>query len=186
MKHTKVLTDLIRSAAGTKTHYDVWWAQASDAKPKFLGVMNVHSDFFHASQDAHYIACFTYLAHLFDKRSDSSSLTTYLSLIRDKTEPSKFKEIESHYDSLAIRATPLIKVRNKTVAHIDAGLSEKDVFAPLNITWNEIRSIIYDVTAFVEHLARTRHQDADGIARDGIPRDGRLGEATLRLLRALK
>jgi len=72
-------------------------------------------------------------------------------------------------------------VRHKTVAHIDARLSEKDVFSPLNITWNEVRRIIYDAATFIEQLAGAPHQGAIG-----IPRDGRLGEATLKLLRALK
>lgn len=154
----------------------------SDAKPQFVGVMNKHSDFFHASQDAHYTACFIYLAHLFDKRSDPSSLPNYLKLIRSNTDPTKFQEIEACFSTLAGRVAPLIKARHKTVAHIDAVLSEKDVFAPLNITWDEVRSIIYDTTAFVKQLAGSSHQ---GVAI-GIPRDGRLGEATLNLLRALK
>lgn len=181
MKPTKVLSDLISSATGAKAHYDIWWAQMSDAKPQHIGVMNEHSDFFRASQDAHYTACFIYLAHLFDKRSDSSSLPTYLALIGDSADPANFHDIELRFSTLANRAAPLITVRHKTVAHIDAGLSEKDVFGPLNITWNEVRSIIYDTATFVEELARAPHQGSVG-----IPRDGRLGEATLKLLRALK
>lgn len=181
MKPSKILADLISSATGAKTHYDVWWAQMSDAKPHHVGVMNEHNDFFRASQDAHYTACFIYLAHLFDKRSDSSSLPTYLAAIRGSTVPTKFQDIESCFTALARRAAPLVTVRHKLVAHVDAGLSEKDVFGPLKITWNETRSIIYDSAAFVEKLADIPHQGAVG-----IPRDGRLGEATLKLLRALK
>jgi hypothetical protein len=181
MKPAKVLADLVSSATGAKAHYDIWWAQMSDAKPQHVEVMNKHSDFFRASQDAHYTACFIYLAHLFDKRPDSSSLPTYLTTIRSGADPTKFQDIESRFSALANRAAPLLTVRHKTVAHIDAGLSEKDVFGSLNITWNEIRNIIYDTAAFVEQLAGAPHQGAIG-----IPRDGRLGEATLKLLRALK
>lgn len=180
MKPAKILVDLISSATGAKAHYDVWWAQMSDAKPQHVGVMNEHNDFFRASQDAHYMACFIYLAHLFDKRADSSSLPTYLAAIRNSTDPAKYQEIESRFSALASRATPLVTVRHKLVAHVDVNLSEKDVFGPLKITWNQIRSIIYDTAAFVEELAGAPHQGAVG-----IPRDGRLGEATLKLLRAL-
>ena len=181
MNRSKVLADLVSSATGAKTHYDVWWAQVSDAKPQFVRAMNEHSDFFRASQDAHYTACFIYLAHLFDKRSDSSSLPTFLALIREETEPAQFQDIETRYTELANRAAPLVTVRHKTVAHVDARLSEKDVCAPLNITWNEVRSIISDTATFVEQLAGAPHQGAVG-----IPRDGRLGEDMLKLLRALK
>lgn len=153
----------------------------SDAKPHHVGVMNEHNDFFRASQDAHYTACFIYLAHLFDKRSDSSSFLTYLAAIRSSTDPIKFQNIDSRFSALASRAAPLVTVRHKLVAHVDAGLSETDVFGPLKITWNQIRCIIYDTAAFVEELAGAPHQGAVG-----IPRDGRLGEATLKLFRALK
>lgn len=181
MNPAKILSDLISSATGAKAHYDIWWAQMSDAKPQLVGVMNKHSDFFRASQDAHYTACFIYLAHLFDRRPDSSSLPNYLALVRSSTEPTKFQDIEARFFALANRVAPLITVRHKTVAHLDAALSEKDVFGPLNITWNEIRSVIHDAAGFVEQLAGAPHQGAIG-----IPRDGRLGEATLKLLRALK
>jgi hypothetical protein len=181
MKPSKILADLISSATGAKAHFDVWWAQMSDAKPQHVGVMNEHNDFFRVSQDAHYTACFVYFAHLFDKRFDSSSLPTYLEAIRSSTDPAVFQIMESRFSALATRAAPLVTVRHKLVAHVDAGLSEKDVFGPLKITWNQIRSTIYDTAAFVEELAGAPHQGAVG-----IPRDGRLGEATLKLLRALK
>lgn len=181
MKPSKILADLIISATGAKVHYDVWWAQMSDAKPQHVAIMNEHSDFFRASQDAHYTASFIYLAHLFDKRPDTSSLPTYLAAIRGSTDPAKFQDVESRFSALASRATPLVTVRHKLVAHVDSGLTEKDVFAPLKISWNQIRSIIYDTAAFVDELAGAPHPGAVG-----IPRDGRLGEATLKLLRALK
>lgn len=181
MKPSTLLADLITSATGAKTHFDIWWAQVSDAKPAFVSVMNTHSDFFLASQDAHYKAFFINLAHLFDKRSDSSSLPTYLNAIRTKTDPTRLLDLETRYAVLATRADPLVTVRHKTVAHIDARLTEKDVFAPLNITWNEIRSVINDTGAFVTELAGAAHS-----GEIGIPRDGRLAEATLRLLLALQ
>jgi len=181
MNSSKILSDLIASATGAKAHYDIWWTQISDAKPKFTSIMNKHSDFFRASQDAHFTAFFIYLAHLFDKRSDSSSIPTYLALMRDKTCPVKFEKLESQYRSLAERAIPLVTVRHKTIAHIDKKLSENDLFSSFNISWNEIRNIINDSASFVEELAEAPHQGAVG-----IPRDGRLGEATLRILQTLE
>lgn len=180
MAPTKILNDLVDSAIAAKAHYEVWWAQASEAKPQLLAVMNAHSDFFFASYDAHYTAFFVNLAHLFDTRSDSSSIPTYLSAIRAASDPATLAVLETEYSSLAARARPLVVARHKTVAHIDARLSEKDVFAPLNITWNEVRTIIYESAEFVAHLASAPSGSV------GIPRDGRLIEATLKLIRALQ
>ena len=178
---SKVLSDLISSAAAAKTHYDIWWAQMSDARHEYFDVMSRHRDFFRASQDAHYTACFIYLAHLFDRRADSSSLPTYLSLISKSVEYLKFQDLEARFSALAIRVDPLIKVRHKTIAHIDSCLSEKDVFRELTITWNEVRAIVYESASLIEELAGAQHQGSVG-----IPRDGRLGEATLKMICLLK
>jgi len=75
----------------------------------------------------------------------------------------------------------LIKARHKAVAHIDAHLSEKDIFIPLKITWNQVRDIIYESAEFVAKLAGATHSGAIGIGRDR-----RLIESTLRLINALQ
>ena len=180
MSPSKILQDIVASATGAKCHYDLWWALVSVAKPKYATLMNDHSDFFRTSQDAHYMAFFIYLAHLFDKRPDSSSISKYLELIKDKTDPERFQELKTSCNTLFDRVKPLLKVRHKCVAHIDAKLSESDVFEEVNLTWNEVRKIIYDVAMFVEQLSGAPHQGATGISRDG-----RLSEATLHLLETL-
>jgi hypothetical protein len=176
----KILDDLIRSASAAKTHFDVLWAQASEAKPEFLDIMNEHSDFFRASYCAHYTAFFVHFAHLFDPRKDSSSIPTYFSAIRATVDPVALTILEAEYRELHLRAQPLVKARHKTVAHVDSVLTERDLFAQLSITWNEIREIIYEAAEFVAKLAS---QPSGSI---GIPRDRRLVEATLRMIRALQ
>jgi len=180
LARSKVLGDLITSATSAKAHYEVWWAQVSEAKPKYAQAMNKHSDFFHASADAHYTAFFVYFAHLYDKRKDSSSILTYLNELAVTARPEDIVQLRTEYDTLASRADPLLIARHKTVAHVDAKLSEKDVFAPLNVTWNQVRDIVYDSAKFVAKLAGT--EDLGSI---GICRDRRLIESTLSLIRAL-
>lgn len=180
MTPAKILGDLVTSATSAKGHFEVWWAQASEAKPDLASVMNQHSDFFRASADAHYTAFFVYLAHLFDKRPDSSSIPTYLKAATTTLDPEKLASLRAEFDALAVRAAPLVTARHKTVAHIDARLSEKDVFAPLNITWNQVRDIAYDSAKFVAKLAGTTDLGSIGICRDR-----RLIESTLKLIKAL-
>lgn len=180
MPSSKVLDDLITSATSAKAHFEVWWAQASEAKPAHVPAMNTHADFFNASADAHYTAFFVYLAHLYDKRLDSSSIPTLLRERSASMEPAQLNALQAEYEALALRAQPLLTARHKTVAHIDAKLTEKDVFAPLNVTWNEIRDVVYDSAKFVGKLAGT----AD-LGSIGICRDRRMVEATLKLIRSL-
>jgi len=177
---SKVLSDLITSATSAKAHFEVWWAQASEAKPRLLDSMNEHSDFFHASADAHYTAFFVYLAHLYDGRTDSSSIPTFLRETALGGAVSDLQELQDEFGALATRAAPLITARHKTVAHIDAKLTEEDVFGPLNITWNEVRAIVYDSAVFVAKLAGTKDLGSIGICRDR-----RLVAATIRLIEAL-
>lgn len=181
MQSTKILADVVQSATAAKVHFEVWWAQASEAKPKLVTTMNRHSDFFHASHDAHYTAFFVYFAHLFDKRADSSSIPTYLSIITPLTDTARISYLQEKYAELVKRATPLLIARHKTVAHIDGKLSEKDVFGQLGVTWNEIRDVIYDSATYVAELAGTK--DLGSI---GIPRDRRLIDSTLKLINALR
>jgi hypothetical protein len=181
MKPEKILDDLIVSAKSAKAHFEVWWAQASEAKPGLFRAMMKHADFSSASADAHYKAFFVCLAHLYDKRSDSSSIPTYLQVVAATTDPQKHALYKLKFEDLARRTTPLLTARHKTVAHIDAVLTEKDVFQPINVTWNEVRDIIYDSAKFVAELAGTADLGSIGIARDR-----RLIEATLALIRDLK
>lgn len=181
MKSKKILSDLITSATSSKAHFEVWWAQVSEAKPDLVAAMNAHSDFFHASADAHYTAFFVYFAHLFDKRPDSSSIPTYFNSMPTNLDSEQLNKLKIEYEALAQRAVPLVKARHKAVAHIDAHLSEKDIFIPLKITWNQVRDIIYDSAEFVARLAGATHSGAIGIGRDR-----RLIESTLRLINVLQ
>ena len=142
--------------------------------------MSRHSDFFLASADAHYTAFFVNFAHLFDKREDSSSIPTYLKAIAESTASERLQELQTEFDDLARRAEPIVKARHKAVAHIDAILSEKEVFAPLEVTWNQVRDAVYDSAIFVAKLSGTTDLGSIGIARDR-----RLIEATLKLIRAV-
>ncbi|HAF01891.1 MAG TPA: hypothetical protein DCO68_13525 [Methylophilaceae bacterium] len=144
--------------------------------------MNEHSDFFRASADAHYTALFVNLAHLYDKRPDSSCLLTFLNESANFIESNRLVLLREEYEVLANRAAPLITVRHKTVAHIDAKLSEQAVFASLDTIWiNQVREIVYDSTIFVAKLAGTTDLGAIGIARDQ-----RFIECTLKLISALQ
>lgn len=180
MNSSKVLGDLIVSATSAKAHFEIWWAQVSEARPVLVNIMNGHSDFFNASADAHYMAFFVCIAHLYDKRHDSSSIPTYLRESADTIKADSLQQLQIEYGGLAARAAPLITARHKTVAHIDGKLSEKEVFAALDVTWNEVRAVVYDSARYVAKLAGT--SDLGSI---GICRDRRLSEATLRLIRSL-
>ena len=180
MQRSKVLTDLLHAAIGAKTHFDVWWTQGSEGRLRFPQAFTAHSDFLAAAQDAHYAAFFIYFAQMFDTRGDVSSIPTYLRLLKSETENGKHSALVAEYQALALRAEPLIKVRHTLVAHVNAVLTENDVFQPLHITWHEIRDRIYQSSGYVSRLA-----GAASPGEVGIPRDGRLSEVTLGALKAL-
>ena len=160
-----------------KAHYDTWWAFVNEGRlgNDYKNISLKGSDFIRVSEDAHYTATFVYFAHLFDKRTDVSSIPMYLSLIKTEIESIEYRELENQYINLQSRAKPILKVRHKLVAHIDSQLSEADVFDEIGMTWNEIRDVIYDTAKFVAFLNKSTV----------TPRDGRLSEAVQALLRAL-
>ena len=182
MPKRSVLADLVNSATAAKVHFEVWWAQANEAKPGLLRQMNAHSDFFRASYDAHYMAYHIYVGHLFDATPRTASIAAYLKEIKPRRPATEHKALEAEYKVLLKRAKTLVIARHKTVAHIDQFLTEKEVFAQADpTTYNQTRDLIYDVAQFVAKLAG--HEDQPGAI--GIARDRRLLEATLAVIRAL-
>lgn len=182
MPKRSVLADIVQSAIGAKAHFEIWWAQASEARPSLLRQMNEHSDFFNASYDAHYLAYHVYVGQLFDTTPRTASIQTYLKEVRNRAPDKEFKALESEYKALSKRSRTLVVARHKTVAHVDSMLTEKEVFQQADpITYTQARDLIYDVAQFVAKLAG--HADSPG--QIGIGRDRRLVEATLKLIRAL-
>jgi AbiU2 len=181
MDAAKVLADIVQSTIGAKTHWDMWWAQAHHARLDYKEQLAEHSDFFDATYDAHYMAYFVYLAHLFDKRADSSSIARYFALMGSTTEIPWDRDLECRFAALSERAKPLLVARHKTVAHIDAICTEKDVFNQFTITWNEVHSLTNEIVDLVTALRKASHP-----GEIGIPRSHRLTEATINLLESLK
>jgi hypothetical protein len=180
MAWSKTLKDLVKSATACKTHFEVYWAQVSDAKPSLLPSMNAHSDFFRASVDAHFTSFFVYLGHLYDKRADASSIASYLKEIKPTRNVDEFNLLQREYDGLALVAKPLIEVRHNVIAHVNRALTDADIFESTEMTWNEVRSVIYDSAKFVAKLAGERFP-----GEIGIPRDRRVIESTLQMIAAL-
>ena len=180
MSASKILDDIVSSAIGAKRHYEVWWAQFSEARPELDGVIDEHWAFFETSQDAHYSAFFLNLGHLFDGRSDSSSIRSYLSKLRAEADEVTIRDLENGFSALAERAKPVLAIRHKAIAHIDARLTEKEVFLPLDMTWNEIRDVIYASCDFVERLASAAGRPIS------VPPSRRQIEATLRMIRSIR
>lgn len=181
MNVTKILNDLINSASCAKAHFEVYWTLVSDiSRPRYINTMNEHNDFFRTTINAHYTAFFVYFAHLYDPRRDSSSIPNYLKAIDAQSDPLVFSALQKDYERLTNRAKPLLIGRHKSVAHIDITLTEKEVFQDLPISWNEIRSVVYDSALYVAKLAGT--SDLGSI---GICRDNRLSDSTAHLLATL-
>lgn len=182
MNAEEVLGDLVDSAIGARTHFDMWWAQASEGRSRYFRAMDAHSDFFSSSRDAHFVAFFVYFGQLFDKRADASSIKNYLKLaaVAKKYDAATHGELSACHAALVPRAEPLRKVRNLRIAHVNAKLRERDVFVPLGITWDEIRATIYDSTDLVVRLCGVEHS-----GEVGIPYAGRLSRATTELLESL-
>jgi AbiU2 len=182
MPKVSVLGDIVQSALAAKAHYGVWWALVSEARPQLVPTMNEHSDFFIAVQDAHFVAFHTYAAHLFDRHAGSASIPAYLKeLHRKRFDALRLSVFEAEYKALEGRAKPVLRARHKIVAHVDARLTDREVYGLSIATWNQIRDVIYDAAQFVAKLAGDETQPGTF----GIPHDRRLPDATLRLIRTL-
>ena len=180
MGRGKIEMDVIASAIGAKAHFDVWWTLTSEARLRFKDVMNGYPDFFNSTHDAHYIAFFICFAQLFDKRRDASSLATFLGLRKAELAADEFNRFVAERSALEARAKPLLEIRHNLIAHLNAMHTEITLFSTLDATWNGMRQTIYDTATFTAALV-----GGPDPGQIGIPRDGRLNEATIRLLQSL-
>ena len=181
MNTTKTVSDLLAAAIGAKTHFDAWWTLSSQAKLDFPDEMKDHPDFFSAVRDAHYTAYVVYFAQLFDKQSSAISLRKFLRHRKAKIENDKFSELDAKLTDLERRAAGLLKIRHNLVAHVNGTRSEDEIFKELKTTWYTIRDTIYDSANFTAELV-----GADNPSSVEVPRNGRISDATNRLLFQLR
>lgn len=176
----KVLSDLIESTIEAKAHYQVWWALVNQARPKYVATMNRYPDFFIATQRAHFDSMVLNLAHIFDKRIDVSSIFTYLALTELEFTAADLQALRGEISALVSVVDAIKTIRHKSVAHKDAALNEKQVFALADVTPNQIRDLILDAVSVIEGLRRRK-----GWA-NGVFESERFSEATLRVLSTLE
>jgi hypothetical protein len=181
MMKSKVFSDVLDSTAGAKAYFDSYWALASEATGDLKAVMRKHPEYFATTMNAQHTAFFVYFAHLYDTRKDSSSIQKYLEELRCERGDVYIAPLAAEFDALKDRAKPLLTARHKTVAHIDALKTEKDVFLSIDITWKEVRQILAETVVFVLKL-----HGASSPGDVGIVRDGRMREATFKVLHALR
>ena len=177
MNKQKILNDIAQSAINMKAHYDTWWAFVHHGRlgEDYKNALLKNSDFIRVTEQAHYISMFIYFAHLFDSRSDVSSIPMYLSKLKQEIDSSEYCVLEHQYKNLRAQALPILKVRHKLIAHIDSQLSELDVFQQIGMSWDEIFKVINETAEFVSKLNSS----------NVTPRDGRLSEAVMTALKRL-
>ena len=164
-----------------KAHYDTWWAFVHDGRQdaNYKNAMSNSNDFIRVTEQAHYTAAFVYFAHFYDNRKDTSSIPTYLSIIKAEVNADFYNDLVRQFEDLRSRAKPILKIRHKLIAHIDNQLSESDVFDEIGMTWNEIGKVLHDTVEFVVFMAGSE----SGLL--GIARSGRMSASVLNVLRRL-
>lgn len=176
----KILSDLIDSAIEAKAHYQVWWALAHHARPRFVKGMNRFPDFIIATQRAHYDSMIIHLAHLFDKHPTASSIYRYLCLSQETIPNEDVKLLEKQLEPYTQVIKSVIIIRNNTVAHKNVGMTEHQVFKLAGITPDQVSNLINSVVSVIEALRR-----AKGWV-NGIFDSDRYSRATLGVLAALE
>ncbi len=179
MTPAKVLLNLLESAIYAKAHYQIWWALCNQAHPRYDPAMNRFIDFFSVTECAHFGAMTVNLAHLFDKRGDSSSLLTYLRIDAAAFPSLELMTLKKRVESLALVAESVLKIRHKAVAHKDATFNEKQVFDDADITPDKIRDLIHSCADLVDDLRRRKRWS------NGVFEGQRFADATLGLVQAL-
>jgi hypothetical protein len=180
MSARKLLEDIAESATRARAHYQVWWALSNRIYPDLIDRANEYADFFMACDLANYSSMFIHLGHLFDRRRDSASIHAALEALRGELPDGDLAAYSAASRELAVRAEPFIAARHKTVAHIDAKLTEQEVFQVLpEVKWNDLRDLIDDTCSLVRNIVRRAGSPA------AVFDSQRYLEATIEVVRRL-
>jgi hypothetical protein len=176
---SKIFFDILESTTEASGHWQVWWAIANKARPTLVPGMNRFPDFFLATERAHFNSIFINLAHLFDKRRDVSSIERYLRLAKNLYSPEEMKGFSDRLAKHSIARDGVMEIRNNVIAHKNAGLSEKQVFAEVGPRPRMIGSLVDECVAVVNLFAERERWS------NRIFTSQRLSDSTLGLLHAI-
>ncbi len=125
-------------------NYEIWWVfKSADTRPEFVDTMNNYKLFFTTSIHAHFVALMVALYRLYETRSDTYNIPTFLRLLKEKdaVPGETLKALNELYE----KAKPLwVKVnilRNKAFGHRSKAHSVSDVFDEAGVTPNELRDL---------------------------------------------
>ena len=176
---SKIFFDILESTTEAAGHWQVWWAIANQARPSLVSRMNRFPDFFLATERAHFNSIFVNLAHLFDKRRDVSSIEKYLKSAKNAYSAGELKSISNRLAKHTAARVGVLEIRNHVIAHKNAGLSERQVFAKAGLRPRMIGNLVVECVAVVNFFAERENWS------NRIFTSQRLSVATLGVLRAI-
>ena len=175
----KILHDLLDSAIEAKAHYQIWWALANRARPRYVRSMNRFADFFIACQRALFDGMIIHIAHLYDRQRSSSSIEAYLRHAKSHLPTSVVSSVKTQLTQFQGIVRAILTIRHNIVAHKCAGLSERAVFKQAGVTPNQMRDLIHASVRIVESFRRAKGWT------NGVFDNERFEQSTLGLLKAL-
>ena len=176
---SKIFFDILESTTEASGHWQVWWAIANKARPDLVPNMNRFPEFFLATERAHFNSVFINLAHLFDKRRDVSSIERYLKSAKALYSAEEIKSISNRLAKHMVARDGVLDIRNKVIAHKNAGLSERQVFVKAGLRPRMIGGLVDECVTLVNFFADRENWS------NRIFTSQRLSESTLGLLHAL-
>lgn len=172
---------LIEEGIAARAHFEVWWALRNLALPRLLPAMNDlrYVDFFHASNSGHYKLFFIALSKIFDRDDRVAGISELKKAFRAEGRADLALYIVRELKPVQQLVVRIMRIRNKSIAHTERALPRTQVYKINGITPNQIRRVIDQVCAVINHVAREL-----GISNT-IFEHGRLEQATLRMLETL-
>jgi len=177
---SKVFFDILESAMEAKAHWQAWWALANQARPDLVPRMNRFPDFYLATERAHFNCIFINLAHLFDKRRDTSTIERYMKRSKHLYSAAEFADVEERLKKHETAKVAVLVIRNNVIAHKNAGLNERQVFAAAKVRPRMIGDLVNESAAIVNFFAERENWPNRIFVSD------RVAEATLGVVRSIR
>src|SRR5262249_25061277 len=153
----EIVTTLIEEGIAARAHYQVWWALRNLAIPRYLRTINnlEYVDFFHASNAGHYKLFLLALSKIFDRDSRVAGLRELRKALSVEGRDDLGKYVQKRLGPLRPRITAVMSIRNKSLVHNeDQSLPRAKVYKLNGITANQLRMLIDETAAVINHVAR--------------------------------
>lgn len=177
-----IANKLIEEGTRARAHFQVWWTLRSLALPTYYESMNdvEYVDFFHASNEGHYVVFILSLVKIFDRDPRVAGVKELRRVLRSEGYGAVANRLSSELKSHEAVIRAAMAIRNRSLVHNEHGITRTKLYKLNGVTPNQLRGLIDAACTSINGVA------GDLGVTNRIFDGSRVERATLKMLQTLQ